>query len=74
MKLIVKWLNILDVSSGSAIKLSVKQVHTGQHSIISAAKDLSMSEKVVYGRSELDSHADNTVAGASCCILQYTGK
>ena len=33
-----------------------------------------MSDNVVYGRSELYYHADTTVAGANCCILQYTGK
>ena len=61
MKLIVKWINILYVSSGKAIKLSVQQVHTGKSHIISAAKYLSGSDKVVYDRSELDCHADITV-------------
>ena len=28
----------------------------------------------MYGRSELDSHADTTVTGVDCCILQYTVK
>ena len=28
----------------------------------------------VYGRCELDSHADTIVAGANCVILQHTGK
>ena len=72
MKLIVKWINILDVSSGKAIKFSVQKVHTGQRHIISASKYYSRSEKVVYGRSDLESHADTTVAGASFCIFQYT--
>ena len=61
MKFIVRWLDILGVSGGKAIKLSVQQVHTGQCRIISAAKYLSGSDKVVYGRSELDCHADITV-------------
>ena len=74
MKLIVKWFNILDVSSGNAIKLSVQQVNSGQRRNTSSEKDTSRSYKVVYGRSELDSHADTTVTGANCCILQYTGK
>ena len=74
MKLIVKWLNILDVSCGKVIKFSVQQVHTGQCRIISAVKDPSSSDKVVYGRRELDSHADTTVTGANFCKLQYTGK
>ena len=26
------------------------------------------------GRIELDSHADTIVAGANCCILEYTGR
>lgn len=30
--------------------------------------------KTVYGRVELDSHADTIVAGANCCILSYTGR
>ena len=74
MNFIVKWLNILDVSSGKAIKLSVQQVHTGQRRIISAAKYLSRSDKVVYGRSELDYHDDTTVTYANCCIFYYTAK
>ena len=28
----------------------------------------------VFGRCELDSHADTIVAGSNCIILQYTGK
>ena len=62
MKIIVNWNNILDVSDGKVITISVQQIHSGQHCIISSEKDSSMSDKVVYGRSELDSHADNTVA------------
>ena len=66
MKFIVKWINILDVGSEKAIKLSVQQVHTGQSRIISAAKKLSRLDMVVYGRSELDSNTDTTVVGANC--------
>ena len=64
----------MDVSSGKATKFSVQKVDSGQHRIISAENDLSMLDKVVYGRSELDSHDDNSVAGANCYILQYNGK
>ena len=64
----------MDVSSGKAIKLSMQQVHTRQRRIVSEANDLSSSDKVVYGRSELDYHSDTTVAGFNCCTLQYTGK
>ena len=74
MNLIVKWLNILDVGNGKVIKLPVQKVHTGQRHIISAAKDLSRSDKVVYGRSELDSHTDTTAARANLFISQYTRK
>ena len=74
MKLIIKWLNILDVSSGNAIKLSVHQVHTGQHRIISSSKYLPRPDKVVNDRNELDYHANITVTGANICILLYTGK
>ena len=52
----------------------MQQVYKGKRRIISAAKDLSGSDKVVYGRSELDSHADTTVTGDNFCVLQYTGK
>ena len=64
----------LDVSSGKDIKLSVHQVHTGKRHIVSAANDLSRSDKVVYGRSELDSHTDTTAARANLFISQYTRK
>ena len=74
MKLIVKWLNILDVSRGKTIKLSVQKFRAGQRRIISSAKDLSRSDKVLYGRNELDYHTGTTVAGDNWCILQYTGK
>ena len=74
MKIIVEWLNILDISSGKVIKFLAQKFHTGQHHIISAAKYLSRSEKVVYGSSELDSNPYTTVSGDNCCILQYTGK
>ena len=74
MNLTVKWPNILDASCGKAIKLSVQKAHSGKHQIISAAKDSSRSEKVVYGRSELNYYADTTVEGVNLCILRYTGK
>ena len=74
MKIIVKWRGILDLSSGKAIKLSLHILHTGKSHIISAAKYLSSLDKVVHGRSELDSHSDTTVAGANSCLFQYTGK
>ena len=44
---------------------------------ISMTRRISTNEiasKSVYGRCELDSHADTTVAGSNCIILQYTGK
>ena len=30
--------------------------------------------KPVVSRLELDSHADTIVAGANCCVLEYTGR
>ena len=62
MKLILKWLNILDVSIGKAIRLSVQQVHTGKQRILSAAKDFTSSDKFMYGKKELDLQDDTTVA------------
>ena len=64
----------MDVSILKAIKLSVQKFSTGQGRIISSEKYSSRSDKVVYGRSELDYHADTKVAGANFCVLQYTGK
>ena len=74
MKLIIKWINILDVSSGNATKCLVQQVHTRQRGIISEAEYSSRPDKVVYGLSELDYNSDTIVAGANLCILHYTGK
>ena len=74
MKLIVIWLNILDISIVKAIKYLVKKLHSGKPQIISEAKYLSSSYKVVYGKCELGSHADTTISVESLCILQYTIK
>ena len=43
MRLIVKWLNILYISSGRSITLSLQEVHYVQRRIISADKDSSRS-------------------------------
>ena len=74
MKIIVKWPNILNTISGMALKLSVQQVYSGQNRIISAEDYLSSSEKVVYGRNELDSNDDNKVIQPNCCIFLYNVK
>ena len=60
---------MLYVSIIKAIKLSVQKVHSGQLRIISAAKDSSRSETVVYGRSELGYYADTMVTVANFCML-----
>ena len=70
MKLIVKWIIILDVNSGKAFKFSVKQVNTGQHHKISAENDSSIPDKILYGRSEFDSNVDTAVPWANFCIGQ----
>ena len=74
MNIIVTWIDTLDVRSGKVIKLSGQKVHTGQRRIISALKDLSRSDKVLYGISELEYHADTTFAGENCCIFKCTVK
>ena len=61
MKLIVIWTNILDVSSGKTIKLSVQQVQPEELRIISEEMGQSSLENVVHSISELYSHADTTV-------------
>ena len=60
---------MLYVSIIKAIKLSVQKVHSVQLRIISAAKDSSRSEKVVYGRSELGYYSDTMVTVANFCML-----
>ena len=74
MKLIVKWINIFDVSIGKGIKLSVQQVCSGKRRTISSARDSSKSNKVVYDRSDWYYTADTTDTGSNCYILQYTVK
>ena len=32
------------------------------------------NDRTVYGKSELDSHADTVVLGSNCVILNYTGR
>ena len=73
MRLILIWFKILDVSSQKAIKFSVQQVYSGKRRIISKTKYPSRSEKVVGGRSELDSQSDTTVEGDNYSIMEYTG-
>ena len=42
--------------------------------VSSASSEKHCPPNPVFGRCELDSHADTTVAGANCVILNYTGK
>ena len=63
MKLILIWLNNLDVSILKAIKYLVKKVHSGRPHIVSAANDLSSSDKVVYDRCEFCYYDATTVSG-----------
>ena len=74
MKPVLIGINILDVSIGKTIKLSVQKVQPRKRRIISAEKYLSGSDKLVYVIIKFDSHSDTTFTGANCCILQYTGK
>ena len=56
-------------------KASIGQINSGQRRICSsAATKRSKSFTLISGKCELDSHADTTVAGSNCVILQYTGK
>ena len=65
MKLIEKglifWMSVVK----KAIKLSVQQVNSGQRHIISSENYSQRLDKVVYGRSELDSHTGTAVTGAN---------
>ena len=56
-------------------KASIGQINSGQRRISSSkATKKSSTFNLISGKCELDSHADTTVAGSNCVILQYTGK
>ena len=61
----------------------IKKLHSSsRRSVASSKSSLRVSQATVgaatssvkYGRCELDSHADTTVAGSNCIVLQFTGK
>ena len=37
-------------------------------------KKNTVNTKIMYGRTELDTHADSIVAGSNCCIMHYTNR
>ena len=41
---------------------------------IAEASSIFVGDKRIYGRSELDSHADTIVAGENCIVMQYTSR
>ena len=43
-------------------------------SAASTAKKKKNKDSIVYGKCELDSHADTIVAGSNCIVLNYTGQ
>ena len=49
-------------------------IQSTQRRNISSSKASISTTTVRYGNCELDSHADSTVAGNNCVILNYTGK
>ena len=61
-------------SQTTNINLSVISSTDRRQRSISSTRRSNNSDKCVHGRCELDSHADTTVAGSNCIILQYTGK
>eukprot|EP00957_Ditylum_brightwellii_P009433 712718-Ditylum_brightwellii.AAC.1 len=50
------------------------QIHSSNCRIASNKSSKGKSRHNVHSRCELDLHTDTTVAGANCCVLQYTGK
>ena len=52
------------------LKSSVRRVASLDRKLAAA----SVNQQVCYGRMELDSHADTTVLGRNCIVLQYTGR
>ena len=53
---------------------TISDVKSSNRRVISQIKHKDSSKKIQHGRTELDSHADTTVAGANCRILHYTGR
>ena len=55
--------------------IKVGQLKTGSRRVskVRMTSNKNSTDKI-YGRCELDTHADTTVAGSNCVVLQYTGK
>ena len=52
--------------------MGYKTYNHKSHSVVSQVHN--STQVGCYGRMELDSHADTTVAGANCVVLSYTGR
>ena len=55
--------------------IKVGQLKTGSRRVskVRMTSNKNSTDKI-YGRCELDTHADTTIAGSNCVVLQYTGK
>ena len=55
--------------------IKIGQLKTGSRRVskVRMTSNKNSTDKI-YGRCELDTHADTTVAGSNCVVLQYTGK
>ena len=53
MKLIVIWLNILDVNGAKVVRYSMQQFKLGQHHIISAGNDSQRSKSLCMAETRL---------------------
>ena len=65
--------NLLLYHSQAKCHSSISQITTYKRRVCSTNK-VAKSSNIIYSTCELDSHADTTVAGRNCAILQYTGK
>ena len=55
--------------------INISDIRTSNHTLSKVWRVLKAVTSIpVFGRCELDSHADTTVAGSNCVVLQYTGK
>ena len=52
--------------------LRIASVHSGNHRISSARRKQVIKRKIFYGKTELNSHANNTVAGRNCVPICHT--
>ena len=52
----------------------IGQIPSSHRRTAATTTKVSYKTATIYGRCELDSHADTIVAGSNCVVINYTGK